>query len=191
MAASLQARYGLTLSQKYRIALARAIIRDPALLIIEEPEEQMDDETKDLLDDALARFLPGRTVIFLPHRLTTIRSCDCIFLFRDGQVVAAGPHRDLLNESELYRHLQYLEFNVFAEHFAAQRVSPVDPSFVWYEGLPLLDGALAHLACQVVDVHAAGDHELWIGEVQHVQEHDGEPLLFYSGRFGKVQPMDP
>jgi ATP-binding cassette subfamily B protein len=107
--------HALTLSQKYRIALARAIIRDPSLLIIEEPEEQFDEETKDLLDDALARFLPGRTVIFLPHRVSTIRSCDRIFLLHNGKIEAAGVHKELLAQNRLYRHLHYIEFNEMAE----------------------------------------------------------------------------
>jgi flavin reductase (DIM6/NTAB) family NADH-FMN oxidoreductase RutF len=75
----------------------------------------------------------------------------------------------------------------FAAHFAAQRTSPVDPQFVWHEGLPLLDGALAHVACRIVDAHRAGDHVLWIGEVEHLYHRDGEPLLFYTGRFGTVR----
>jgi flavin reductase (DIM6/NTAB) family NADH-FMN oxidoreductase RutF len=77
----------------------------------------------------------------------------------------------------------------FAAHFAAQKPSPHAPEFVWHEGLPLLDGALAHVACRVVDVHAAGDHVLWIGEVEHLHHQDGEPLLFYTGRFGTLQDV--
>jgi flavin reductase (DIM6/NTAB) family NADH-FMN oxidoreductase RutF len=77
----------------------------------------------------------------------------------------------------------------FAAHFAAQRVSQVAPTFVWHEGLPLLEGALAHLACRVVDVHPAGDHVLWIGEVEHLKHEEGEPLLFYTGRFGTVRDL--
>jgi flavin reductase (DIM6/NTAB) family NADH-FMN oxidoreductase RutF len=77
----------------------------------------------------------------------------------------------------------------FAAHFAAQRAAPQDPSFVWHEGLPLLDGALAHLVCRVVDVHPAGDHVLWIGEVEHLNHRDGEPLLFYTGRFGTLREV--
>jgi flavin reductase (DIM6/NTAB) family NADH-FMN oxidoreductase RutF len=77
----------------------------------------------------------------------------------------------------------------FAAHFAAQRVSAVEPTFVWHEGLPLLDGALAHLVCRVVDVHPAGDHVLWIGEVEHLHHRDGEPLLFYTGRFGTLSEV--
>jgi flavin reductase (DIM6/NTAB) family NADH-FMN oxidoreductase RutF len=77
----------------------------------------------------------------------------------------------------------------FAAHFAAQKSSPIEPEFVWHQGLPLLDGALAHVACRVVDVHAAGDHVLWIGEVEHLYHRDGEPLLFYTGRFGTLQDV--
>src|SRR5262249_36037311 len=108
--------HGLTVGEQFRIGLARAILRDPALMIIEEPTTALDDDTKTLVDDTYTRFLPGRTVVFLAHRLSTIRSCDCVFLLDEGKIVAAAPHRDLLNQSDLYRHLQYLEFNVFTEH---------------------------------------------------------------------------
>jgi ATP-binding cassette subfamily B protein len=101
----------LSVSEQFRIALARAVLRDPALLIIEEPETDLDDDTKSLLDDTLARVLPGRTVIFLPHRISTIRSCDRLFLLQKGRVVATGVHKELLVQNPLYRHLHYLEFN--------------------------------------------------------------------------------
>jgi ATP-binding cassette subfamily B protein len=107
----------LRIGEQFRIALARAILRDPALVIIEEPASPLDDETKALLDDTFSRILPGRTAIFLPHRVSTIRSCDRIFLLHKGRLEGAGDHRELLSQNELYRHLQYLEFNVFAEQF--------------------------------------------------------------------------
>jgi flavin reductase (DIM6/NTAB) family NADH-FMN oxidoreductase RutF len=75
----------------------------------------------------------------------------------------------------------------FAAHFAGQRPSPVDPTFVWEKDMPLLEGALAHVGCRVIDVHPAGDHVLWIGEVEHLSHRDGEPLLFYTGRFGTLR----
>jgi ATP-binding cassette subfamily B protein len=106
--------HALRIGEQFRIALARAILRDPALLIIEEPVTPLDEDTKSLLDDTFARILPGRTTLFLPHRLSTIRSCDQVFLLYQGKIEAAGEHRDLLAQSELYRHLQYLEFNEFA-----------------------------------------------------------------------------
>jgi ATP-binding cassette subfamily B protein len=105
----------LSLSEQYRIALARAILRDPALLIIEEPDTDLDEETKNLLDDTLARALPDRTAIFLPHRISTLRSCNTIHLFNKGRIVASGSHKELLASSKLYRHLYYLEFNQMEE----------------------------------------------------------------------------
>jgi ATP-binding cassette subfamily B protein len=105
----------LGIGQQFLIALARAILRDPALLIVEEPATTLDDDIKALLDDTFARTLPGRTTIFLPHRVSTIRSCDQIFLLHKGRVQAAGPHRELLSQNELYRHLHYIEFHEFAE----------------------------------------------------------------------------
>lgn len=113
-------------SQQFRIALARAILRDPAILVIEEPSVPMSEEAKNLVDDTYARVLPGRTVIFLPHRLSTIRRCDRIYLLHQGKIEAAGDHRELLASNELYRHLQYMEFNEFASLFQGNAVSPRD-----------------------------------------------------------------
>ena len=110
--------HSLRPGEQFRIALARAILRDPSLYVIEEPSDQFDEVTKDLLDDTLSRVLPGTTVIFLPHRMSTLRECDKIFMLHQGRVIASGNHRELINENELYRHLYYLEFNPFAEQTA-------------------------------------------------------------------------
>ncbi len=107
--------HSLTTNQQFRIALARAILRDPALLIIEEPETPLDEDTKSLLDDTMARILPGRTTIFIPHRISTIRSCDRLYLLHRGRVAATGQHKELLSQNPLYRHLHYLEFNEIAD----------------------------------------------------------------------------
>jgi ATP-binding cassette subfamily B protein len=107
--------HSLNVTEQFRIALARSILRDPALLIIEEPDIAMDDDVKALLDDTFARVLPGRTALFLPHRISTIRSCDQIYLLSKGGVEATGVHRELLTQNPLYRHLHYLEFNEIAE----------------------------------------------------------------------------
>ena len=111
--------HALPRTVQFLIALARAIVRDPALFIIEEPANGLDDDFKALLDDTFARILPGRTAIFLPHRVTTIRNCDRILLFFRGQLGADGDHRQLLAENDLYRHLHYLEFNDLAEQLSA------------------------------------------------------------------------
>jgi ATP-binding cassette subfamily B protein len=118
--------HALNLGAQFRIALARAALRDPALLIIEEPTAPLDEDTKAMLDDTYARLLPGRTVIFLPHRLSTIKSCDQVLLLHEGKIEAAGDHRELLAGSDLYRHLQYLEFNEFAGMYTSPASLPAD-----------------------------------------------------------------
>ncbi len=105
----------LTPGEMFRVALARAILRDPSLYIIEEPPEHLDDDTKDLVDDTLIRILQNKTVIFLPHRMSTLRDCDTLFLIHEGKLVASGDHKELIIENEFYRHLYYVEFNPFAE----------------------------------------------------------------------------
>ena len=105
----------LTLSQKFRIGLARAALRDPALLVIEEPSEPLDADTKALVDDTLDRLCPGRTVVFLPEPNSTLRRCDTVLVLHQGKVAAHGEHRELIQTSDLYRHVQYVRFNEFRQ----------------------------------------------------------------------------
>jgi ATP-binding cassette subfamily B protein len=114
-----EAGHALSVSEMYRIALARAIVREPALFVIEEPSVQLDDDTKALLDDTMQRILPSRTFVFLPNRLSTIRNCDQVLVLYQGRIAAAGDHRELLATSDLYKHLQYLQFNEFAGPLAS------------------------------------------------------------------------
>ena len=55
-------------------------------------------------------------------------------------------------------------------------------------GIPLLDGTLAELACNVVGEHLAGDHTIFIGEVESMECHDGEPMLFHRGQYRRLAP---
>ena len=98
--------------QAFRIALARALLREPSLLLIQEPVVD-DPESESELDAALDHAAQSTTVITLPSRLTTLRSADLIYVFHDGKLHAKGKHADLLNDDELYRHLIYVRFNAF------------------------------------------------------------------------------
>jgi len=110
-------------SQSYRIGLARAILRKPALLIIQEPTEALDDEIKAMLDDAYKRICQNRTVIFLPNRLHTIRRCDYLVFLHKGKVAAAGTHAQLVQSSALYRHWEYVRFSEFRHEFESPEVA--------------------------------------------------------------------
>jgi ATP-binding cassette, subfamily B, bacterial len=103
----------LDAGQRFRLALARAILRNPAVLIIEEPRENLDDDTKSLLADAYDRICVNRTVFFLPGRLSTVRRSDEVIVLHEGRVAAIGPQSRLVNLSTIYRHWEYLNFNEF------------------------------------------------------------------------------
>ena len=98
--------------QAFRIGLARALLRSPSLLIVEEPpgaDEAIDHE----MDEALERAGDSRTLIVLPSRIHTLRNADLIFVFHEGKLLGQGKHADLIQSSELYRHLCYVRFNPF------------------------------------------------------------------------------
>lgn len=103
----------LDVGQRFRLSLARAAVREPAILIIEEPPVALDAATKSMLDDAYQRLSANRTVIFLPTRLSTVKRCSRVVIIHDGKVAADGPHEQLLHKSELYRHWEYVRFNPF------------------------------------------------------------------------------
>lgn len=103
----------LDTGQAFRLALARAIARKPALMFVEEPRETLDSETKTLLDDTYDRICQDRTVVFIPHRLSTVKKCERVILLNEGRVVADGTHDDLVRKSERYRHWEYMRFNDF------------------------------------------------------------------------------
>jgi len=99
--------------QAFRLAITRAIVRKPALLFIQEPRVSLDSQIKTLLDDTYDRICAGRTVVFLPFRLSTVKKCDRVVLLNEGRVIADGTHDELMRTSELYRHWEYIRFNVF------------------------------------------------------------------------------
>lgn len=104
----------LDVGAAFRLGLARAALRDPAVMIIEEPWVLLDDDAKALIDDAYQRLSVNRTLIYLPGRLTTSRRCDQVVMLHDGLVEGVGSHQELAKASELYRHWDYLTFNTFS-----------------------------------------------------------------------------
>ena len=100
--------HGLSLrsGERFRLGLARALLRDPNILVIEEPSGPVDEDTLALLDDTMERASHGRMIIFLASRLSTLRGVDRVFLLREGHLEASGSHRDLWQNNEYYRRLQ-------------------------------------------------------------------------------------
>ncbi len=103
----------LNAAQAFRIALARAAIREPSLVIVDEPANPGDAAESALIDEALAQLAAGQTLLVLARRIESLRSADRVFLIHEGKLVAAGPHFQLLQSSTLYRHVNYMRFNQF------------------------------------------------------------------------------
>jgi|SRR5579875_18953 len=98
---------GLTLSggQRQRIAIARAILTDPRILILDDATSSVDASTEQEIKLALRAVMTGRTTLIVAHRLSTISLADEIVVLEAGTVAARGSHRQLLEESELYREI--------------------------------------------------------------------------------------
>ena len=98
---------GVTLSggQRQRLALARAFLTDPRILILDDSTSAIDSETEDQIQQAIYSAARGRTTLIITHRLSQIRWADLILVLRQGRLVAAGTHDDLMNTSEAYQRI--------------------------------------------------------------------------------------
>ncbi len=74
-----------------------------------------------------------------------------------------------------------------SNHFAGRTVEGLHIRFVTRCGVPLLERAVAHFVVQVMDVHPAGDHTLYVGRVEYFESRDDRPLLFYAGRYQQLR----
>lgn len=144
---------------------------------------------------ALGRFASGVTVVTTrfqdhPHGMTANAFVS----------VSLSPPLVLVsldNRSYLHRILPSVRrygVSVLAEnqerlsnHFAGRTVEGLDIRFITRREMPLLDGAVACFVVRVLDVHPAGDHTLYVGEVEHFEARDDKPLLFYAGRYQQLR----
>jgi ABC-type bacteriocin/lantibiotic exporter with double-glycine peptidase domain len=95
----------MSIGQKQRIAIARCIIRNPAIFIMDEPTSNLDLTTERLLFDSLKDFMKARTTIIVAHRLPTITFVDKIIVLNKGKVEEEGTHEQLLLNNGLYSQL--------------------------------------------------------------------------------------
>jgi ATP-binding cassette subfamily B multidrug efflux pump len=100
----------LSLGQRQLLAIARAILADPAILILDEATSSVDTRTEARIQKALLRLMEGRTSFVIAHRLSTIRDANHVLVINDGEIVEQGTHRELLEKQGFYHHLYLAQF---------------------------------------------------------------------------------
>jgi ATP-binding cassette subfamily B protein len=103
---------GIRLSggQKQRIAIARVLLKNPALLLLDEATSALDAESELLVQRALEAAMDHRTTIVIAHRLSTVKQADKILVLEHGRIIETGTHADLIQRSGLYARLAKLQF---------------------------------------------------------------------------------
>ena len=105
----------LSVGEKQRVSVARALLADAPILILDEATASVDTATERLIQQALERLMKGRTTFVIAHRLSTIRNADQILVLKNGQIIEQGKHDQLLDAKGLYAQLAQIQNTTFIE----------------------------------------------------------------------------
>jgi ATP-binding cassette subfamily B protein/subfamily B ATP-binding cassette protein MsbA len=105
----------LSVGEKQRVSIARALLKNAPLLILDEATASVDTATERLIQEALERLMANRTSFVIAHRLSTIRDADQILVLRHGRIVERGNHEQLLELNGLYARLARIQNTTFIE----------------------------------------------------------------------------
>lgn len=100
----------LSQGQRQMLAIARAILANPAILILDEATSSVDTRTEAHIQTALLKLMQGRTSFMIAHRLSTIRDADQVLVIKDGEIIERGKHADLLAQRGFFYHLHLSQF---------------------------------------------------------------------------------
>jgi subfamily B ATP-binding cassette protein MsbA len=100
----------MSAGQRQRIAIARAVFKNPSILIFDEATSSLDTQSELLVQVAIKRLMKERTTLVIAHRLNTVHNADRIVVLDRGKIVQTGTHIELLNKGGLYRRLHELQF---------------------------------------------------------------------------------
>ncbi|MCG3150316.1 MAG: putative ABC transporter ATP-binding protein [Verrucomicrobiae bacterium] len=95
----------LSVGEKQRVSIARALLKDPPILILDEATASVDTATEKLIQEALDRLMAHRTSFVIAHRLSTVRKADQILVLKNGQISERGSHAELMRLNGLYAQL--------------------------------------------------------------------------------------
>lgn len=101
---------GFSQGQRQLLCIARVMMSTPSMLILDEATSSIDTRTEMEIQEAFDAMMQGRTTFIVAHRLSTIRSADCILVMRDGHIIEQGTHRELMNQKGFYYELYESQF---------------------------------------------------------------------------------
>ncbi len=93
--------------QRQRLAIARALLREPKVLILDEATSALDSESESFVKDSLRKLAHHPTIILVAHRLSSVVDADRVIVVQDGRVAASGTHASLMQDSPVYRELVF------------------------------------------------------------------------------------
>jgi len=99
----------LSVGEKQRISIARAILRNPRILILDEATSSVDTQTEGKIQEALLNLTKGRTTIAIAHRLSTLRSCNRLLVIEDGKIAEFGTHEELTAKKGIFYNLVMMQ----------------------------------------------------------------------------------
>ena len=105
----------LSVGEKQRISIARALLKDAPILILDEATASVDTATERLIQEALERLMKGRTSFVIAHRLSTIRKANQILVLKEGNIIERGAHDELIKQDGVYARLTRIQNTTFIE----------------------------------------------------------------------------